>query len=116
MDHQLGRKLSLAGEGVTHRTVIIDGQALLPRLGRYRRRPRSDSRVSPSRRSNPPGTTRRARHGPACHRLLFEHLPGCKDGAIDTLLTTKIACAMASLASFGGLGSNTAACHHVVGL
>ena len=27
-DHQLGRKLSIAGDGVTHRTVIIDGQAL----------------------------------------------------------------------------------------
>ncbi|ETW99012.1 MAG: hypothetical protein ETSY1_16540 [Candidatus Entotheonella factor] len=27
-DHQLGRKLSLTGDGVTPRTVIIDGQAL----------------------------------------------------------------------------------------
>ena len=27
-DHQLGRKLILAGEGVTHHTVILDGQAL----------------------------------------------------------------------------------------
>src|SRR5256886_14128374 len=27
-DHHLGRKLSLAGEGVTPRTVLIDGQAL----------------------------------------------------------------------------------------
>jgi len=35
---------------------------------------------------------------------------------LDTLLTTKTACAMASLASFGGLGLNTATCHHVGGL
>ncbi len=27
-DHQLGRKLILAGDGATHRTVIIDGRAL----------------------------------------------------------------------------------------
>ena len=27
-DHQQGRKLSIAGDGVTHRTVVIDGQAL----------------------------------------------------------------------------------------
>jgi len=31
-------------------------------------------------------------------------------------LTTKTACVMASLASFGGLGLNTATCHHVGGL
>src|SRR2546430_16156715 len=47
--------------------------------------------------------------GMALHaiRLLFAHLPQCKDGAIDTLLTLKTACAMASLASFGGLGFYT---------
>ena len=49
-------------------------------------------------------------------RLLFENLPKCHEGDIDTLLTTKTACAMASLASFGGLGLNTATCHHVGGL
>ena len=58
--------------------------------------------------------------GMALHaiRLLFENLPRCKDGdgGIDTLLNTKTACAMASLASFGGLGLNTAVCHHVGGL
>ena len=30
-DHRLGRKLIIAGEGVTHRTVILDGQALATR-------------------------------------------------------------------------------------
>ena len=79
-DRHLSRKLSLAGDGVTPRTVLIDGLAL------------------------------------HAIRLLFEHLPRCKDGAMDTLLTTKTACAMASLASFGGLGLNTATCHHVGGL
>src|SRR5207247_8931908 len=44
------------------------------------------------------------------------HLPQCQGGAMDTLLTTKTACVMASLASFGGLGLNTATCHHVGGL
>ena len=56
--------------------------------------------------------------GMALHaiRLLFENLPRCRDGDIDTLLNTKTACAMASLGSFGGLGLNTATCHHVGGL
>ena len=49
-------------------------------------------------------------------RLLCAHLPQCQGGAMDTLLTTKTACVMASLASFGGLGLNTATCHHVGGL
>jgi alcohol dehydrogenase len=56
--------------------------------------------------------------GVALHaiRLLFAHLPQCKDGAIATLLTIKTAGVMASLASFGGLGLHTATCHHVGGL
>ena len=116
-DHQLGRKLSLAGEGVTHRTVIIDGQALATTpwkilvstaIGQLR----IAIETVYSTGHNPIGD------GMALHaiRLLFEHLPRCKDGAMDTLLTTKTACAMASLASFGGLGLNTATCHHVGGL
>lgn len=48
-------------------------------------------------------------------RRLFQNLPHCKDGDIDTMLAAKTTCAMASLASFGGLGLNTAACHHVSG-
>jgi alcohol dehydrogenase len=116
-DHQLGRKLSLAGDGVTPRTVIIDGQALATTPLRIRvstaigqLRIAIETVYSTGR--NPIGD------GMALHaiRLLFEHLPKCKDGDIDTLLTTKTACAMASLASFGGLGLNTATCHHVGGL
>ena len=116
-DHQLGRKLILAGEGVTHRTVIIDGQALATTPLRIL----TSTAIGQLRIAietvyatghNPIGD------GMALHaiRLLFENLPHCKDGDIDTLLTTKTACAMASLASFGGLGLNTAACHHVGGL
>jgi alcohol dehydrogenase class IV len=116
-DHQLGRKLSLAGDGVTHRTVIIDGQALATTplrilvstaIGQLRIAIETVYSIG----HNPIGD------GMALHaiRLLFEHLPKCKDGNIDTLLTTKTACAMASLASFGGLGLNTATCHHVGGL
>ena len=116
-DHKLGRKLIIAGEGVTHRTVIIDGQALATTPLRIL----TSTAVGQLRIAietvyatghNPIGD------GMALHaiRLLFENLPHCKDGDIDTLLTTKTACAMASLASFGGMGLNTATCHHVGGL
>ena len=116
-DHEQGRKLSIAGDGVTHRTVVIDGQALVTTPLRIlvstaigQLRIAIETVYSTGR--NPIGD------GMALHaiRLLFENLPRCKDGDIDTLLTTKTACAMASLASFGGLGLNTATCHHVGGL
>lgn len=116
-DHAQGRKLSIAGDGVTHRTVVIDGQALATTplrilvstaIGQLR----IAIETVYSTGHNPIGD------GMALHaiRLLFENLPRCKDGDIDTLLATKTACAMASLASFGGLGLNTATCHHVGGL
>jgi len=116
-DHEQGRKLSIAGEGVTHRTVVIDGQALATTplrilvstaIGQLR----IAIETVYSTGSNPIGD------GMALHaiRLLFQNLPRCKDGDIDTLLATKTACAMASLGSFGGLGLNTATCHHVGGL
>ena len=112
-----GRKLSIAGEGVTHRTVVIDGQALATTplrilvstaIGQLR----IAIETVYSTGHNPIGD------GMALHaiRLLFQNLPRCKDGDIDTLLATKTACAMASLGSFGGLGLNTATCHHVGGL
>ena len=116
-DHEQGRKLSIAGDGVTHRTVIIDGQALATTPLRIlvstaigQLRIAIETVYSTGR--NPIGD------GMALHaiRLLFENLPKCHEGDIDTLLTTKTACAMASLASFGGLGLNTATCHHVGGL
>ncbi len=116
-DHNLGRKMSLAGEGVTHRTVVIDGQALATTplrilvstaIGQLR----IAIETVYSTGHNPIGD------GMALHaiRLLFENLPRCKDGDIDNLLSTKTACAMASLGSFAGLGLNTATCHHVGGL
>ena len=116
-DLEQGRKLSIAGDGVTHRTVVIDGQALATTplrilvstaIGQLR----IAIETVYSTGSNPIGD------GMALHaiRLLFENLPRCKDGDIDTLLATKTACAMASLGSFGGLGLNTATCHHVGGL
>ena len=116
-DHEQGRKLSIAGDGVTHRTVVIDGQALATTplrilvstaIGQLR----IAIETVYSTGHNPIGD------GMALHaiRLLFDNLPRCKDGDIDTLLATKTACAMASLASFGGLGLNTATCHHVGGL
>ena len=116
-DLQQGRKLSIAGDGVTHRTVVIDGQALATTplrilvstaIGQLR----IAIETVYSTGHNPIGD------GMALHaiRLLFQNLPNCKDGDIDTLLATKTACAMASLGSFGGLGLNTATCHHVGGL
>ena len=116
-DHNLGRKMSLAGEGVTHRTVVIDGQALATTpmrilvstaIGQLR----IAIETIYSTGHNPIGD------GMALHaiRLLFENLPRCKEGDIDTLLSIKTACAMASLGSFAGLGLNTATCHHVGGL
>jgi alcohol dehydrogenase class IV len=116
-DHHLGRKLSIAGEGVTPRTVFIDGQALATTpwkilvstaIGQLRIAIETVYATG----HNPLGD------GLALHaiRLLFQHLPQCHDGALDTLLTLKTACVMASLASFGGLGLNTATCHHVGGL
>ena len=116
-DHEQGRKLSIAGDGVTHRTVVIDGQALATTPLRIlvstaigQLRIAIETVYSTGR--NPIGD------GMALHaiRLLFQNLPRCKDGDIDTLLATKTACAMASLGSFGGLGLNTATCHHVGGL
>ena len=116
-DHQLGRKLILAGEGVTHRTVILDGQALATTplrilvstaIGQLR----IAVETVYSTGHNPIGD------GMALHaiRLLFDNLLRCKDGDIDTLLNTKTACVLASQGSFGGLGLNTATCHHVGGL
>ena len=116
-DHNLGRKMSLAGEGVTHRTVVIDGQALATTplrilvstaIGQLR----IAIETVYSTGHNPIGD------GMALHaiRLLFDNLPRCREGDIDTLLSTKTACAMASLGSFAGLGLNTATCHHVGGL
>jgi alcohol dehydrogenase class IV len=116
-DHNLGRKMSLAGEGVTHRTVVIDGQALATTplrilvstaIGQLR----IAIETVYSTGHNPIGD------GMALHaiRLLFDNLPRCREGDIDTLLGTKTACAMASLGSFAGLGLNTATCHHVGGL
>ena len=117
-DHRLGRKLIIAGgESVTHRTVIIDGQALATTplrilvstaIGQLRIAIETVYATG----HNPIGD------GMALHaiRLLFDNLPRCQDGDIDVLLNTKTACAMASLASFGGLGLNTATCHHIGGL
>ena len=116
-DHRLGRKLIIAGEGVTHRIVILDGRALATTplrilvstaIGQLRIAIETVYATG----HNPIGD------GLALHaiRLLFANLPRCRGGDVDVLLNTKTACAMASLASFGGLGLNTAVCHHIGGL
>ena len=89
-DRHLGRKLSLAGDGVTPRTVLIDGQALATTPARILvstaiGQLRIAIETVYSTGHNPIGD------GMALHaiRLLFAHLPQCQDGAIATLLTLK---------------------------
>src|SRR2546423_12413172 len=101
-DRHLGRKLSLGGARVPPRAVLIDGQALATTPARILgstaiRQVRIPIETIYSTGHNPLGD------GTALHaiRLLFAHLPQCQGGAIDTLLTLKTACALASLASFG---------------
>ena len=114
IDHHLGRKLIIAGEGATHHTVIIDRQALattplliLDSTATGQLRIAIETVCSTGH--NPIGDAM------ALHaiRLLFEKLPRCWDGDIGTPLNTKTVSANASLASSGGMGLNTATCHNV---
>jgi alcohol dehydrogenase len=118
-DHQLGRKLILAGEGVTHRTVVLDGQALATTplrilvstaIGQLR----IAVETVYSTGHNPIGDAM------ALHaiRMLVDYLPRCRERDLDVLLNTKTAASLPMLAmgAVGGLGINTAIAHHVGGL
>ncbi len=113
-DKALGRKLLASGQGTMHRVVVIDGKALATTptriltstaMGQFRIAVESVY----STRHNPIGDAL------ALHaiRMLVEYLPRCHEKDIDCLLQTKTAACMASLASVGGLGLNTAIAHHV---
>jgi alcohol dehydrogenase class IV len=116
-DHALGRKLVVGDQGTIPRNIVIDGQALATTptpilvataMGQFR----IAVETVYSRRHNPIGDAL------ALHAigLLVRALPRCAEKAIPDLLEIKTAACMASLASVGGLGLNTAMAHHVGGL
>ena len=116
-DKALGRKIIAAGQGTSHRVVIIDGQALATTpmpivlstaIGQFR----IAVEAVYSTAHNPIGDAL------ALHaiRMLVNYLPRCPGRDLDVLLNTKTAACMASLGSVGGLGLNTAIAHHLGGL
>src|SRR5207248_3098266 len=116
-DHRLGRKIVVADPGTIPRSILIDGKALATTptailvstaMGQFR----IAVETVYSRRHNPIGDAL-ALHAIA---MLVHDLPRCAAQDIDGLLHIKTAACMASLASVGGLGLNTAMAHHVGGL
>ena len=116
-DKALGRKILVGDPGTLPKVIIIDGMALATTpmdiqvstaMGQFRIAVESIY----SKRHNPIGDAL----GLHAIRMLVDYLPRCPDREIDCLLNTKTAACIASLASVGGLGLNTAIAHHVGGL
>jgi len=116
-DKTLGRKVVVSDAGTIPRSILIDGKALATTptsilvstaMGQFR----IAVETVYSRRHNPIGDAL------ALHAItmLVHDLPRCAAKDIDGLLRIKTAACMASLASVGGLGLNTAMAHHVGGL
>ena len=116
-DKTLGRKVVVSDPGTIPRSIVIDGKALATTptpilvstaMGQFR----IAVETVYSRRHNPIGDAL------ALHAItmLVHELPRCAGKDIDCLLHIKTAACMASLASVGGLGLNTAMAHHVGGL
>ena len=116
-DKALGRKIIVSGQGTTLRTVLIDGKALATTpmsillstaMGQFRIAVETVYSI----RHNPIGDAL------ALHaiKMLVNYLPRCREQDLETLLQTKTAACIASLAGVGGLGMNTAIAHHVGGL
>ena len=116
-DHALGRKIVVGDPGTIPRSILIDGQALATTptsilvstaMGQFR----IAVETIYSLRHNPIGDAL------ALHAIsmLVHTLPRCQGKAMPDLLAIKTAACMASLASVGGLGLNTATAHHVGGL
>lgn len=116
-DHALGRKIVVSDPGTIPRSILIDGQALATTptailvstaMGQFR----IAVETVYSRRHNPIGDAL------ALHAIsmLVQVLPRYGGKVIADLLQIKPAACMASLASVGGLGLNTATAHHVGGL
>ena len=116
-DKALGRKILVADQRTIPRFIIVDGMALATTptgilvstaIGQFR----IAVETVYSTRHNPIGDALALQ----AITMLVDYLPRCHEKEIDCLLNTKIAGCMASLASVGGLGLNTAIAHHVGGL
>ena len=118
-DKALGRKILLSGVGNSHRTVIIDGQAIATtplriQLGTAIGQLRIAIETVYSTSHDPIGDAL------ALHaiKMLVDYLPQCLDRDQDVLLNTKTAAMlpMLAMASVRGLGMNTAIAHNIGGL
>jgi alcohol dehydrogenase class IV len=116
-DKVLGRKIVVADPGTIPRSILIDGKALATTpVGILRSTAMGQFRIAVetvySRRHSPIGDALAL----SAITMLVRYLPHCTADDIDGLLHIKTAACMASLASVGGLGLNTATAHHVGGL
>ena len=116
-DRDLGRKILVADPNTIPEYIIIDGKALATTPVRIL----TSTAIGQLRIAIE--TVYSTNHNPisdgmALHaiRLLAENLPHCNELELDRLLLIKTAASMASLASVGGLGLNTATAHHVGGI
>ena len=116
-DRDLGRKILVADPNTIPEYIIIDGKALATTPVRIL----TSTAIGQLRIAIE--TVYSTNHNPisdgmALHaiRLLAENLPHCHELELDRLLLIKTAASMASLASVGGLGLNTATAHHVGGI
>lgn len=116
-DTTLGRKVVVADPGTIPRSILVDGKALATTpvpilqstaMGQFR----IAVETLYSTRHNPIGDALAL----AAISTLTQRLPHCSADDIDGLLHIKTAACMASLASVGGLGLNTATAHHLGGL
>jgi alcohol dehydrogenase class IV len=116
-DKTLGRKVVVSDPGTIPGSILIDGKALATTpvpilqstaMGQFR----IAVETMYSTRHNPIGDALAL----AAISTLTQRLPHCAADDIDALLHIKTAACMASLASVGGLGLNTATAHHIGGL
>jgi alcohol dehydrogenase class IV len=107
----------VADPGTIPRSILVDGKALATTpvpilqstaMGQFR----IAVETLYSTRHNPIGDALAL----AAISTLTQRLPHCSADDIDGLLHIKTAACMASLASVGGLGLNTATAHHLGGL
>ena len=116
-DQTLGRKIVVADPGTIPRRILIDGKALATTpVSILRSTAIGQLRIAIesvySRGHNPISDALAL----AAISTLVHNLPHCSTDDINGLLHLKTAACMASLASVGGLGVNTAIAHHVGGL
>ena len=116
-DKALGRKIVVADPGTIPRRILIDGKALATTpVSILRSTAIGQLRIAIesvySRHHNPISDALAL----AAISMLVQYVPQCSADDINGLLHVKTAACMASLASVGGLGLNTAIAHHVGGL